>query len=214
MTEADIILNPILAGAFMDTLDKIASGIGGAGVGLLGALLTFILIPIFIVIVVAAYGPSFFLFYRAAKEKKYLGVMLGVFAWVGTSLIPDYGFRNGWWFYRSLDTAEWCFFFIRNFVTVPISIALGRWIQNLIFDTIIAAYKRKPDVAKVARNPDVAKVAKLKLNDFKVKNLVRCGEATACLFKENKVRIVGGSSEEKEAARQWVEENHPEYEIT
>ena len=29
-----------------------------------------------------------------------------------------------------------------------------------------------------------------------------------------KVMILGGSSEEKEAARQWVQENHPEYEIT
>jgi len=49
---------------------------------------------------------------------------------------------------------------------------------------------------------------------FQVKNICKCGMAVAQLVSENKVMIFGGSSEEKEAARQWVEENHPEYEIT
>jgi hypothetical protein len=49
---------------------------------------------------------------------------------------------------------------------------------------------------------------------FTAKNLCRCGDATARLVSENKVQILGGSSEEKEAARQWVQKNHPEYEIS
>jgi hypothetical protein len=50
--------------------------------------------------------------------------------------------------------------------------------------------------------------------EFKSQNLCKCGDATAILIKENVVEIVGGSEEEKEAVRQWVQENHPEYEIT
>ena len=44
--------------------------------------------------------------------------------------------------------------------------------------------------------------------------LVKCGDATAKLTKGNVVEIVGGSEEEREAVRQWVQENHPEYKIT
>jgi hypothetical protein len=51
-------------------------------------------------------------------------------------------------------------------------------------------------------------------NKIQVKNLVNCGAAVAQLVSENKVMIFGGSEEEKEAVRQWVQENHPEYDIS
>ncbi len=44
-------------------------------------------------------------------------------------------------------------------------------------------------------------------------NLVKCGNAVAILIGDSKVEISGGSLEEQEACRQWVEENHPEYTI-
>ena len=49
---------------------------------------------------------------------------------------------------------------------------------------------------------------------FTIKNLSKCGDATAQLIDDNLVQIVGGTEEEQATCVKWVQENHPEYEIT
>ena len=47
----------------------------------------------------------------------------------------------------------------------------------------------------------------------KINHLVNFGNSFATLEDDFFVEISGGSQEEQEACRQWVEENHPEYTI-
>lgn len=214
MMEVDIFLNPILAGSFMDlmdrTVDNLTTGLGGA----FGAILFVIFLALLVVLLI----PVFAVFSILYEEGRGVGVIWGLIAiyfswdihdaigiWLGLWK-PWYGGGN------NFLNASSSFGNISYCITAPLIIIpvlsipffLIKYIFKSLFLVNNYVYKKIPKLESVkdADKPE-----------FKVKNLIKCGMSAAQLQSEGRVLIIGGSPEEKEACRQWVEENHPEYTI-